>query len=159
MLVPERVNAMTIELALSEGITEADYPPLSKLSVWADAALASVDSASADVSLLIASADEQQRLNRDFRGKDKPTNVLSFPTDFVDGVDGLPLGDIACCPDVIRREALEQGKALEQHWAHMIVHGVLHLAGYDHVDDAEAEAMEALEVKLLAQLGFDNPYA
>ncbi|MBA3981050.1 MAG: rRNA maturation RNase YbeY, partial [Alcanivorax sp.] len=103
-----------------------------------------------------------QALNHDYRGKDAPTNVLSFPFEMPEGLtlsgDELILGDIALCADVIAREATEQGKPAAHHWAHMVVHGVLHLLGYDHVADDDAADMEALEVTILAGLGIPDPY-
>ena len=111
----------------------------------------------AEVSLLFCDDAAIRELNRQFRGQDKPTNVLSFP-----GPDPLEtsafLGDIAVAFDTVAREALEQGKSLEQHCRHMIVHGFLHLLGYDHEDDEEAEAMEAMEIRILQRLGVEDPY-
>jgi probable rRNA maturation factor len=124
---------------------------------------------------------ESRVLNRTWRGKDKPTNVLSFPTmDSGLGAQGsrrnrrvkrssparapspepqvFELGDLAICAPVVAREAREQGKPLRAHWAHMVVHGVLHLLGYDHENDRDAEAMESREVKILSQFGYANPY-
>lgn len=94
-----------------------------------------------------------QQLNRDFRQKDKPTNVLSFPHD-----DPEYLGDIAISYETIKREAEEQGKDFIHHFTHMLIHGFLHLNGYDHETDAEAEEMESLEIKILADMGIENPY-
>jgi probable rRNA maturation factor len=99
-----------------------------------------------------------RRLNHDFRGKDKPTNVLSFPADRVPG-RRVELGDIALAQGVVRREAREQGKTAADHLAHLMVHGVLHLLGYDHETEPEAGRMEALERKALAALGIADPYA
>ena len=97
--------------------------------------------------------DEGRALNRDWRGRDYATNVLSFPMQ-----EPGYLGDIVICAAVVAREAVEQHKSARAHWAHMVVHGVLHLLGHDHVVDAEAERMEALERKLLLRLGFPDPY-
>jgi len=99
-----------------------------------------------------------QELNRDYRGKDKPTNVLSFPFEAPAGITMPLAGDLVICAPVVEQEAADQNKTLESHWAHMVVHGMLHLQGHDHTDDKEAETMEALEIQLLAQLGFANPY-
>ncbi len=104
---------------------------------------------------------EGRHLNRQWRSKDKPTNVLSFPLEdaLAAAVDAsAPLGDIVICAPVIRREAKEQSKAADAHWAHMVVHGTLHLLGYDHEVDRDATVMERLEVRLLAGLGFPDPY-
>ena len=102
-------------------------------------------------------------MNRDYRNMDKPTNVLSFefeqPPGLVELDEELPyLGDLIICAEVVIREAREQNKALEAHWAHMIVHGALHLQGYDHIEDEEAEEMEALEIEIMQTLGYENPY-
>lgn len=111
----------------------------------------------AEVSLLFCDDAAIRALNRQFRGQDKPTNVLSFPGP--EPVESAAfLGDIAVAFETVAREALEQGKSLEQHCRHMIVHGFLHLLGYDHEDDEEAEAMEAMEIRILRRLGVDDPY-
>jgi probable rRNA maturation factor len=111
----------------------------------------------AEVSLLFCDDAAIRALNRQFRGQDKPTNVLSFPAP--DPIETAPfLGDIAIARETVAREALEQGKSLGQHCRHMIVHGFLHLLGYDHEDDEEAEAMEAMEIRILRRLGVDDPY-
>ena len=99
------------------------------------------------------------QLNSAYRGKAGPTNVLSFPAEIPEGLDIPLLGDIVVCAPVVRREAVEQGKTESAHWAHMIVHGTLHLLGYDHIQNDEAEAMEALETTILAQLNYPCPYA
>lgn len=107
--------------------------------------------------LRLVDAEESRALNHRFRGKDRPTNVLSFP-----GASPLAeepeLGDIVLCAPVIAAEAAEQGKSPRAHWAHMVVHGVLHLCGHDHIDDDEARVMEAAERRILAGLGFADPY-
>lgn len=113
---------------------------------WANAALAGGRELS-ELTIRVVGSAESRRLNRQFRGKDKPTNVLSF--------DG---GDLAICAPVVAREAREQGKLPSAHWAHMVVHGVLHLLGYDHQNDRDARRMETLETRILAQLGMPNPY-
>jgi len=93
-----------------------------------------------------------------YRGKDRPTNVLSFPFECPDEVELLLLGDLVICRQVVEREAIEQEKPLMAHWAHMIVHGSLHLLGYDHIEDDEAEEMESLETEIMQGLGFADPY-
>ena len=120
-----------------------------------------------EVAVRLTDDAEVHRLNRDFRGKDKPTNVLSFPQVQQDLLEGLAnsddgeilLGDIVLARETCAREAAEKGVSLEDHATHLMVHGTLHLVGYDHMDDASAAAMEALEVKALASLGIANPYA
>jgi len=102
-----------------------------------------------------------QRLNCEFRGQDKPTNVLSFPAGEIDGLPEdteMPLGDIVVCAAVVTDEAAQQGKKTGDHWAHMMVHGTLHLLGFDHENDADAEQMEGLEIQILTDHGIANPY-
>lgn len=110
------------------------------------------------VSLKIVSMDESQALNRDYRGKDKPTNVLSFPADWPEELALPILGDLAICAEVVAQEAAAQHKPLGHHWAHLVIHGVLHLLGYDHIAEEDAQRMEAREVALLAELGIPDPY-
>jgi probable rRNA maturation factor len=111
-----------------------------------------------ELSIRIVDAVESQQLNRDYRQQDKPTNVLSFPAEIPDFVDTPLLGDLVICAPIVATEAQQQHKTTQAHWAHMTIHGTLHLLGYDHIDDDDAELMEALEVKLLAALGFSSPY-
>lgn len=130
---------------------------------WAEAALTQVGHAGAALTVRVVTSAEAQALNRDFRGRDYATNVLSFafsevPPEATAELGATYLGDIAVCADVVRREADEQGKPTAHHWAHMIVHGVLHLAGHDHGDDTEAQAMEACERTVLAGFGVPDPY-
>jgi probable rRNA maturation factor len=108
------------------------------------------------LTIRVVDADEIQSLNRDFRQKDKPTNVLSFPYEPFPHEERAYLGDIAICAPVVREEAVEQGKVLVAHWAHMTIHGLLHLLGYDHVKDAEAEVMEAMEAEVLKGLSLGS---
>jgi probable rRNA maturation factor len=132
-------------------------PAPALLARWATAALGS-RAAGCELALNVVPPAEIRRLNRDYRGKDKPTNVLSFPPAFVAPVVPRPLGDVVICPAVLRAEAREQGKSEQAHWAHLVVHGVLHLVGYDHEDDADARRMERREIRVLKELGFPNPY-
>ncbi len=133
---------------------------------WAAMAAATMHGGAATkpVTLGIRIVDEQEsaQLNRDYRGKDYATNVLSFGHELPDfmlaELEERPLGDLAICAPVVVREAAEQGKSAADHWAHMVIHGVLHLLGHDHEDDAEAETMEALERSLLKELGIADPY-
>lgn len=112
---------------------------------------------SLEQTIRVVSEAESQTLNRQFRGKDKATNVLSFPSDD-DYLDYDCLGDLVICLAVVESEALLQGKAYNAHWAHMVVHGMLHLQGFDHQIDDEAEEMERLEIKILSTLGYTSPY-
>jgi probable rRNA maturation factor len=132
-------------------------PTEEQLNLWVEAAIAqSVDGP--ELTIRIVSSEEIQSLNRDYREKDKPTNVLSFPFESPPGIELPLLGDIIICAEVVESEAKEQGKTLESHWAHMVIHGVLHLLGYDHIEDSEAEEMETLEIDTLTSLGYTNPY-
>jgi|SRR5690554_52699 len=131
-------------------------PDETQFQVWAEKAWLGEDPS--EVTIRIVGNDESQDLNHQYRDKDKPTNVLSFPFEAPPGITVPLAGDLVICAPVVEKEAQEQHKEPVAHWAHMVVHGMLHLQGYDHIDDNEAEAMEALEVRLLAQLGFANPY-
>lgn len=112
----------------------------------------------AEVALIIVDAKVMQDFNRDYRKIDKSTNVLSFPANLA-ALDGIKhLGDIIACASVINNEASEQAKSIEAHWAHMMIHGMLHLQNHDHNNDSEALIMETLEINFLKQLGFANPY-
>jgi len=128
-------------------------PAPASLRRWAQAAL---ERQRADITLRIVGHQESQLLNRQFRGKDKPTNVLSFP--YPERRSPAVIGDIVMCAPVVAREAREQGKAAAAHWAHMVMHGVLHLRGFDHQRAAEARRMEARERRLLAAFSFPDPY-
>ena len=145
----------------------AGVPHARSFTRWAKAAFAGAatrrGSRTAELTIRVVGAAESRRLNRTWRGKDKPTNVLSFGGDiphFRGGNEECPhfFGDLAICAPVVAREAREQGKQPAAHWAHMVVHGVLHLLGYDHENDRDAVRMEAREAKILAQLGMPNPY-
>lgn len=125
---------------------------------WARAAADAAANEAAEVSIRIVDESESAELNQTYRHKSGPTNVLSFPCEVPAGVPNDLLGDLVICAPVVAREALEQGKNPEAHWAHMVIHGVLHLRGYDHLQEDEAEQMEALEVEILDGLGYPNPY-
>ena len=153
---------LTVGVSISEelGMADEDVPEPSMLQAWAAASY--LKKSPAVASILVASAKEIQQLNKQYRDKDKATNVLSFPMDLPIRLPDEPeinlLGDVALCAAVIKKEAALQDKPEHAHWAHMVVHGMLHLQGYDHVKDDDAEAMEKLETSILNQLGFDNPY-
>lgn len=136
-------------------------PSSASFRKWVTAALADRD-APAEMAIRIVGADEGRELNRTYRGKDYATNVLSFPAESPEGLPEdveLPLlGDLVICAEVVAREAAEQGKRPADHWAHLTVHGTLHLLGWDHEADDEAEAMEAREREILARLGIADPY-
>ncbi len=146
---PKRIS-VTVQYASDA----PDLPPRAWLRRWLGAAL----EGDAEITVRIVDADEGRALNRDFRARDQPTNVLSFGYGEPHG--GAPLaGDILLCAPVVAREAAEQGKPLAAHYAHLVVHGALHLQGYDHQNDTDAAQMEAREVRILAALGFADPYA
>ena len=128
-----------------------EHLPRHKVARWIRAALDS----DAEIAVRLVDAEEGQALNRDYRQKDYATNVLTF--DYA--TDPVVMADLIICAPVIEREAQEQGKTLQSHYAHMLVHGALHAQGWDHEDPEEADAMEAREREILAQLGFDDPYA
>ncbi|MDE8742141.1 rRNA maturation RNase YbeY [Pectobacterium polaris] len=111
-----------------------------------------------EVTIRIVDEAESRDLNNTYRGKDKPTNVLSFPFEAPPEVELPLLGDLIICRQVVEREATEQEKTVEEHWAHMVVHGSLHLLGYDHIEDSEAEEMEALETEIMQSMGYADPY-
>jgi probable rRNA maturation factor len=112
----------------------------------------------AELCIRIVDKAESQTLNKTYRHKDKPTNVLSFPFEAPEGVELELLGDLIICAPILEEEAIRQHKSLHDHWAHIVIHGTLHLLGYDHLSDQQAEAMESLETTLLARLNIDDPY-
>ncbi|MGL5815835.1 MAG: rRNA maturation RNase YbeY [Aeromonas sp.] len=112
----------------------------------------------AEVTVRLVDEAESRELNHSYRGKDKPTNVLSFPFEAPPGMELPLLGDLVICRQVVEAEAIEQNKPLMAHWAHMVVHGSLHLLGYDHIEDEEAEEMEQLERDILQEMGIPDPY-
>jgi len=140
-------------------IVELDsLPSDDDFQLWVDKALADY-SQDAEVVIRIVDTEEMTELNSQYRAKQGTTNILSFPLELPDGVEGIDLlGDLVVCAAVLEQEAKEQNKALSAHWAHIIIHGVLHLLGYDHLTDDEAIAMESKEVVLLQELHIDNPY-
>ena len=148
--------AIIIELSVSDDVNEDDLPSEEDFQHWAQTSYAGDDEAV--VSFQIVSSDEMKNLNKAYRAKDKPTNVLSFPMELPEEVGINILGDLALCDEVIEAEAKQQAKTSEAHWAHMIVHGMLHLQDYDHIEDDEAEVMEAKEIEIMKNLGFENPY-
>ena len=135
---------------VQRAVAARGVPGPARLRRWAQAALGR---RGGEVTVRIVGGAESRALNRRYRGKDKPTNVLSFPYD-----DPGVLGDVVICAAVVNREAREQGKAAAAHWAHMVVHGVLHLLGFDHIRPADAKVMEGRERAILARLSFPDPY-
>jgi probable rRNA maturation factor len=145
------VRAPKLSLAIQRASRAAHIPVDSRLRAWARAAVAKP----ADVTLRYVAEAEGRRLNREFRGKDYATNVLTFVYD--DALPGTLAGDIVICAPVVAREAREQGRAVDAHHAHLLVHGLLHLQGYDHERDDDALRMERREGAILARLGFADP--
>jgi probable rRNA maturation factor len=131
-------------------------PPAATLRRWAALALGGRARA-AELSVLLVGPARSRSLNRAYRGRDRATNVLSFPAGDAVGA-ARALGDLVICPQVLAREAREQGKSARAHWAHLVIHGTLHLAGYDHERAADARRMERREVRLLRRLGIADPY-
>lgn len=182
--------SLHIDIQIADDLADSveEPPPRAQLQRWAEAAWQSGARTDVEVALRIVSAEESRQLNRDYRGKDKPTNVLSFPMQMdewhlpadlipddlapdddladdkhsevlsVPDVQWQMLGDLAICAEVVAEEAQQQRKSLQAHWAHMLVHGMLHLQGYDHIEEDEAQRMEQLEIQIMQQLGFSDPY-
>ncbi|GGY37948.1 endoribonuclease YbeY [Bacterioplanes sanyensis] len=150
-----------VDLQLGDDLpSDHELPSEAQFNLWVSAALArdcKLDEP--ELTIRLVTSDESQQLNAEYRGKDKPTNVLSFPFEAPPQVPIPLLGDLIVCVAVVEQEAREQGKTTTAHWAHMIVHGCLHLLGYDHIKDDEAEIMEGLEREIMAQLGFSDPYS
>ncbi|MEH6626091.1 MAG: rRNA maturation RNase YbeY [Motiliproteus sp.] len=148
---------MSIYVDIQLATEVSELPSEQQLLSWTELAL---DSRRSDAELTIRIVDEQesQTLNNDYRGKDKPTNVLSFPFEAPEGVELDLLGDLVICAPVVVIEAQQQHKNIDNHWAHMVIHGTLHLLGYDHIEDDQALEMESLETQLLAQIGIADPY-
>lgn len=181
--------SLHIDIQIADEVADSveEPPPRAHLQRWAEAAWQGDAHSEVEVSLRIVSAEESRQLNRDYRGKDKSTNVLSFPMQMdewhlpadLTSDDFIPaefastahseessvsdahwqmLGDLAICAQVVAEEAQQQHKSLQAHWAHMLVHGMLHLQGYDHIEEGEAQRMERLETHIMQQLGFSDPY-
>jgi probable rRNA maturation factor len=155
-------RARALKLSLARG-TRAWSPARMRMNRWAAAALGRRGDGR-EIAVRVVGTGESRELNRQWRGKDKPTNVLSFPApeqskrgkplDFL-----VPLGDLVICADVVRREAMRDGKPVDAHWAHMVIHGTLHLAGYDHeAGRRERLRMERREIAVLKSFGIGNPY-
>ena len=148
-----------LELDLQNASSAQALPGEAEFRAWCTLALRQ-RSADSELTIRLVDEEEGRALNRQFRGKDYATNVLSFPADVPDELLDIPLlGDLVICVPVLEREAREQNKSPQAHWAHLVIHGCLHLLGYDHIDDDEADEMESLERTLLAELGHPDPYA
>ncbi|MCW9699401.1 rRNA maturation RNase YbeY [Avibacterium sp. 20-129] len=134
-----------------------NLPTEQQFQQWATTAV-QAENLQPEITIRVVDEAESQMLNATYRGKDYPTNVLSFPFECPEEVELPLLGDLVICRQVVEREAKEQDKPLMAHWAHMVVHGCLHLLGYDHIEDDEAEEMESLETEIMQELGFADPY-
>ncbi|EAP91922.1 rRNA maturation RNase YbeY [Vibrio splendidus] len=149
---------MSIELDLQIAVeNEQGLPTEQDIQLWLDKTIPQFQE-NAELTVRIVDTEESHQLNHDYRGKDKPTNVLSFPFEVPPGMELDLLGDLIICRQVVEKEAEEQNKPLLAHWAHMVVHGSLHLLGYDHIEDDEAEEMESLETEIMQTMGFEDPY-
>ncbi|MEZ8304070.1 rRNA maturation RNase YbeY [Vibrio splendidus] len=149
---------MSIELDLQIAVeNEQGLPTEQDIQLWLDKIIPQFQE-NAELTVRIVDTEESHQLNHDYRGKDKPTNVLSFPFEVPPGMELDLLGDLIICRQVVEKEAEEQNKPLLAHWAHMVVHGSLHLLGYDHIEDDEAEEMESLETEIMQTMGFEDPY-
>jgi probable rRNA maturation factor len=144
---------MSVQVELRKRV-RAWSPSRSTLAAWACAALGP-RAAGREIAVSVVGPAASRKLNARYRGRDHATNVLSFPAA---AMPGAPLGDLVICPQVLRTEARDQHKSLRAHWAHLVVHGALHLVGYDHERDADARRMERREIAVLRRLGFPNPY-
>ncbi|MDW8846117.1 rRNA maturation RNase YbeY [Erwinia sp. MMLR14_017] len=150
------MSTVILDLQLACEKTEG-LPAESDFRRWLEAVLPQFQEES-EVTVRVVDEAESHELNHTYRGKDKPTNVLSFPFEAPPGIELPLLGDLIICRQVVEKEAAEQEKPLLAHWAHMVVHGSLHLLGYDHIEDDEAEEMESIETEIMLALGYDDPY-
>ena len=150
------MGSIFVDLQIATENTEG-LPTEEQIVQWATAAV-QPEGDEVEMTVRIVDEAESHELNLTYLGKDRPTNVLSFPFECPDEVELPLLGDLVICRQVVEREAVEQEKPLMAHWAHMVVHGSLHLLGYDHIEDNEAEEMESLETQIMQGLGFDDPY-
>ncbi|KGK01016.1 rRNA maturation RNase YbeY [Thalassotalea sp. ND16A] len=147
----------TITVDLQIACDNKQLPTSEQFQLWAETALQPYEK-SFELTIRVVEQSESQQLNHQYRGKDKSTNVLSFPFEVPEGIELDLLGDLIVCADVVEFEAKDQNKEVFAHWAHMIIHGCLHLLGYDHITSDEADEMEAIEIRLLAELGHSDPY-
>lgn len=147
-----------LELDLQIATEKTEHlPSQDQLAQWAQAALPQSGD-EYEITIRIVDIEESQSLNHEYRGKDKPTNVLSFPFEAPEGIELPLLGDLVVCRQVVENEAIEQKKPVLNHWAHLVIHGILHLRGYDHLSDEDAEEMESIEIDLLKLFSIPNPY-
>ena len=146
------------ELEIQRIVDSAELPSDAELKQWVELALQDY-SADAEVVIRIVDSEEISVLNQQYRQKSGATNILSFPFEVPEGVEGIDLlGDLVVCSSVLEQEAFDQKKELKNHWAHIIIHGILHLLGYDHIEENDANEMEAKEILMLQKLHINNPY-
>jgi probable rRNA maturation factor len=150
-------QGISLDLDLQIAVDNPRLPTQAEFDTWVRTAMGQTMT-EVELTIRIVEVAESQQLNLTYRGKDKPTNVLSFPFEAPPEVELPLLGDLVICAQVVEQEAIEQNKPLNAHWAHMVIHGCLHLLGYDHIIDEEADEMESLETQLVEGLGFTNPY-
>lgn len=150
---------MSLVITTQKVERHAKTPALKQLREWTAFTLRQQKIRRGELCIRIVGETESAQLNRQYRHKSGPTNVLSFPTTLPEGLALPLLGDLVICAAVVNREAVEQGKSRAAHWAHMVVHGSLHLLGFDHIRNRDASKMEAEEVKILRKLGFGDPYS
>ncbi len=148
---------MSIEVAVQYATDWPDLPDENQLKLWVKAALKGLQE-NAVLTIRIVDEDEGTQLNERWRKSQGPTNVLSFTHEGEPEIAPDLLGDIVVCAPVVAREAKEQNKDIDAHWAHMVIHGVLHLNGFDHIKPEDADTMENLEIKILEELNYNNPY-
>lgn len=157
-MVAEPLSEAAVQVRLGYACGRRGIPGPASFRRWVGTALEVAGRSGGEVCIRIVDAAEGRRLNREYRGKDQPTNVLSFPAELPDGLDLPLLGDLVLCAPLVHHEAMRQGKRPIWHWAHLCIHGSLHLLGYDHQDEASAATMESLEIRALAGLGIADPY-
>lgn len=156
-----KTTALMVELTtdVQNVSNQPGVPEAALIETWAGAAYGKVAEEKAELTVRIVDEDDGRQLNEQYRNQDNATNVLSFPFEDPPNVKTHILGDIVACAPVISREAQEQGKMLHAHWAHLIVHGVLHLCGYHHEVNSDAQIMQRLETEIVKHLGFSDPYS
>jgi probable rRNA maturation factor len=155
-----RVSKVRVNLQVVK--SDDSTPAQNTIKHWINEAIKmlgkEIPSTQNEITIRIIDADESAHLNETYRNKSGPTNVLAFEDKPLAGLQPDSIGDLAICADLVKEEAKDQNKPIQAHWAHLIIHGLLHLLGYDHLNDSDAKVMENLEVKILTQLGFANPY-
>lgn len=149
--------SVNVDLQVDESVS-GFVPAIERFVFWVEQAVSCLDY-DVEVCVRVVNLEESCALNHSYRQKNQPTNVLSFPVEFPDGVNVALIGDIVICAPIVAQEAQEFNVTEDARWAHMVVHGVLHLLGYDHMNDKDASVMESLEAQCLNQLGFEDPYA